>query len=228
MEYLQLGDIEIEIIKKDIKNVHLSVYPPEGRVRVSSPMHVSTDNLRVYCISRLGWIKKHQKRYKSQNREAPRLFINRESHYFLGKRYMLKIVPTTGKHYIELKPRQILMYVRPNTTEQNRRALMEEWYRTQLEAILEPLLKKWTKILKVEPSFTGIKKMTTKWGSCNEKTKRIWFNLELAKKNKDQIEYVVLHELAHLIERKHNDRFVAVLDKWMVSWKEAKQGLNGL
>jgi len=228
MQSIQLGNIDIEVVLKDIKNVHLSVYPPNGRVRIAAPLHLDMDTIRIYSISKLAWIKRQQAKLRKQKRETPRLFINRESHYFGGKRYMLKIVPTTGKHQIILKARSIEMHVHADTSLENRQKLMDEFYRIHLKAISATLIKKWQSILKVEVKTCGIKRMTTKWGTCNEKAGRIWLNLELAKKPVEYLEYVVLHEMVHLKERKHNERFVAYLDKHMPNWRHLKEELNRL
>lgn len=226
IQTITLGDIDIEVIQKDIKNVHLSVHPPLGRVTIAAPLHLNMDTIRIYSISKLGWIKKQQTKFRKQKREKARLFISRESHYLLGKRYMLKIVPATGKHQIEVKVNKIFMHVHPESTTENRQRLMEEFHRAQLKAIIAPLIQKWQRTLKVSANDVRIYKMSTKWGSCNERTGRILLNLELAKKPVEMIEYVIVHELAHLIERKHNDKFVAVMDKFMPNWKVMKDGLN--
>ena len=228
MEFIQLGNIDIEVVQKDIKNVHLSVYPPNGRVRIAAPLHLDLDTIRIYSISKLAWIKRQQAKLKNQKREAPRLFINRESHYFLGRRYMLKVIEGTGKHQILVKARSIEMHVHAGTSVENRQKLMDDFYRTHLKAISATLIKKWQSILKVHVKAYGIKRMSTKWGTCNEKAGRIWLNLALAKKPIEYIEYVVLHELVHLKERKHNERFVAYLDKHMPNWRHLKEELNKL
>jgi predicted metal-dependent hydrolase len=228
MKTITLGEIEIDVIQKDIKNVHLSVHPPIGRVTISAPLHLNLDTIRIYSISKLGWIKRQQAKLRKQKRESPRLFINLESHYFEGKRYMLKIVPTTAKHQVVLKARSIEMHVHPDTSIENRQKLMDEFYRTHLKAISATLIKKWQSSLKVEVKAFGIKRMSTKWGTCNEKASRIWLNLELAKKPVEYLEYVVLHEMIHLKERKHNERFLAYLDKHMPNWRHLKEELNKL
>lgn len=228
MQVLTLGNIEIEVTQKNIKNVHLSVHPPLGAVRVAAPLHLDLDSIRIYAISKMGWIRRQQDKLKKQKREAPRLYIDRESHYVFGKRYMLKIKPTTGKHKILLKPRTIEMHVHPETSFENKKALLEEWRRNELKAITATFVKKWEKTLLVSANAFGVRKMTTKWGSCNEQTKRIWFNLELSKKPIEFIEYVVAHELVHLLERKHNDKFIGYLNKHLPNWRHLKEELNKL
>jgi predicted metal-dependent hydrolase len=228
MESIQLGNINIEVILKDIKNVHLSVYPPDGRVRIAAPLHLDLDTIRIYSISKLSWIKRQQTKLRKQKREAPRLYINRESHYFQGKRYMLKVVSTTGKHQIILKARSIEMHVHPETSQENKQKLLDEFYRKHLKAISAPLIEKWQTALNVKVKALGIKRMNTKWGTCNEAAARIWLNLELAKKPIEYLEYVILHEIVHLKERKHNEKFVAYLDKHMPNWRHLKEELNKL
>jgi predicted metal-dependent hydrolase len=228
VQVLTLGNIEIEVTQKDIKNVHLSVHPPLGAVRVAAPLHLDLDSIRIYAISKMGWIRRQQEKLKKQKREAPRLYIDRESHYVFGKRYMLKIKPTTGKYQILLKPRTIEMHVHPETTFESKKALLDEWRRNELKAITATLVQKWEKTLSVSANAFGVRKMTTKWGSCNEQTKRIWFNLELSKKPIEFIEYVVAHELVHLKERKHNDKFIGYLNKHLPNWRHLKEQLNKL
>ncbi len=228
MESIQLGNIDIEVVLKDIKNVHLSVYPPNGRVRIAAPLHLDLDTIRIYSISKLGWIKKQQAKLKKQKREAPRLFINRESHYFKGRRYMLKIVTTTGRHEVILKARSIEMHVHADTSRENKQKLMDDFYRIHLKAITATLIEKWEDLLNVHVKAFGVKRMTTKWGTCNEKAARIWLNLELAKKPMEYLEYVVVHEMVHLKERKHNEKFVAYLDKHLPNWRHLKEELNKL
>lgn len=228
MNSIQLGNIDIEVVLKDIKNVHLSVYPPNGRVRIAAPLHLDLDTIRIYSISKLGWIKKQQAKLKKQKREAPRLFINRESHYFKGRRYMLKIVTTTGRHEVILKARSIEMHVHADTSRENKQKLMDDFYRIHLKAITATLIEKWEDLLNVHVKAFGVKRMTTKWGTCNEKAARIWLNLELAKKPMEYLEYVVVHEMVHLKERKHNEKFVAYLDKHLPNWRHLKEELNKL
>lgn len=228
MESIQLGNIDIEVVLKDIKNVHLSVYPPNGRVRIAAPLHLDLDTIRIYSISKLAWIKRQQAKLRKQKREAPRLFINRESHYFKGRRYMLKIVPTTGRHEVILKARSIEMHVHFDTSRENKQKLMDDFYRSHLKAITATLIEKWEGLLYVQVKAFGIKRMTTKWGTCNEKAGRIWLNLELAKKPIEYLEYVVVHEMVHLKERKHNEKFVAYLDKQLPNWRHLKEELNKL
>ena len=228
MDQLHLNDITIDVVLKDIKNVHLSVYPPSGRVRIAAPLRMSLDNIRIYAISKLGWIKNQQKKFLEQVRETPREFLYKEGHYFLGKRYLLKIVEHDAPPSVAIKHNTIELHVRPNTDLQKRQVIMDEWYRQRLKEVAPPIIEKWEKIMGVSINELAIKKMKTKWGTCNREAKRIWLNLELAKKPFHCIEYIVVHELVHLLERSHNAVFIAYMDNYLPEWKQLKNELNKL
>ena len=228
MDQLHLNDITIDVVLKNIKNVHLSVYPPSGRVRIAAPLRMSLDNIRIYAISKLGWIKSQQKKFLEQVREAPREFLYKEGHYFLGKRYLLKIVEHDAPPSVAIKHNTIELHVRPNTDLQKRQVIMDEWYRQRLKEVAPPIIEKWEKIMGVSINELAIKKMKTKWGTCNREAKRIWLNLELAKKPFHCIEYIVVHELVHLLERSHNANFIAYMDNYLPEWKQLKTELNKL
>lgn len=226
MDRLQLGNIAIDVVQKDIKNIHLSVYPPTGRVRISAPTRMDLDTIRVFAISKLSWIKKQQTKLRNQAREAPREFLNRESHYFNGKRYLLQIAERDAPPRVELKHRKIELHVRPQSSNEKMKSILDEWYRQQLKGSLPALIQKWEKKMNVRVNEFGIKKMRTKWGTCNRDAKRIWLNLELAKKPGECLEYIVVHEMVHLLERNHNDRFVSHMNKFMPKWRFYKEELN--
>ncbi len=226
MPQIALRDIKIDVTYKDIKNVHLSVYPPYGKVRISAPLRLDLDTIRIFAISRLGWIRKQQTKLSQQAREPARDYVSRESHYYLGKRYLLKISEIETAPKVILKHSTIEMQIRPGTTTEKREDILDEWYRQRLKVITPPIVHKWGKTLNVHVKAFGIKKMKTKWGSCNRKVGRIWLNLELAKKPMPCIEYVVVHEMVHLLERKHGERFTAYLDKFLPIWKSNKEELN--
>lgn len=228
MEQIRLGDIMVEVELKDIKNVHLSVYPPKGRVRIAAPSRMSLDTIRIYALSKLSWIKKQQQKFQAQVREAPRAFLTREGHYYLGSRYLLKVIEHNAPPAISVKHKTIEMRVRPNTDVQKRQTLMDEWYRAELKKMIPSLIAKWEKTMGVQVAEFGIKKMKTKWGTCNQEAKRIWLNLELAKKPFQCIEYIVVHEMVHFLERNHNDRFIAYMNQFLPEWKELKRELNKL
>ncbi|SFF95691.1 hypothetical protein SAMN04488033_11665 [Salegentibacter agarivorans] len=228
MQQLKLGNIEIEVEQKDIKNIHLSVYPPNGRVRIAAPQKMDMDTIRVFAISKLQWIKNQKKALLEQEREPQREFIERESHYFLGKRYLLKIHYRQASPKVELDHKYIHLYIRPDTSTKKRAEVLDEWYRSKLKRLVPELIEKWEKEIGVKSNDHGIKKMRTKWGSCNTEAKRIWLNLELAKKPKDCLEYIIVHELVHLLERSHNQNFVRLMDKFMPKWKFYREELNRL
>ena len=228
MEKLKLGDITIDVLQKDIKNIHLSVHPPTGRVRISAPSRMALDTIRVFAISKLSWIKKQQAKLKHQEREAPREFLNRESHYFKGKRYLLKVTEKDAAPRVLLKHSILELHVRPGTSGEKRKAILDEWYRQQLKEVVPTLIKKWEKRMNVQVNEFGIKKMKTKWGTCTREANRIWLNLELAKKPIECMEYIVVHEMAHLLERNHNDRFISLMNEFMPKWRFHKDELNRL
>lgn len=228
MEQLKLGTITVDVVKKNIKNIHLSVYPPTGRVRISAPNRMDLDTIRVFVISKLSWIKKQQTRLRNQEREAQREFINRESHYFNGKRYLLKVTERDGAPEVVLKHSAIELFVRSETDRVKRKSILDEWYRRKLKETVPSLIEKWEKKMNVKVKEFGIKKMKTKWGTCNRKAKRIWLNLELAKKPPECLEYIVVHEMVHLLERNHNDRFIALMTEFMPKWRFHKDELNRL
>jgi predicted metal-dependent hydrolase len=226
MQKIKIGDISIDVIQKDIKNIHLSVHPPTGRVRISAPSRINLDTLRIYAISKIGWIRKHQKKMRGQERIAPRDYIERESHYYLGKRYLLRLFEEEAKPKVILRHETIDLYVRKNSNKKKKQEILESWYREKLREITKDFIDKWEKVINVRANEFGIKRMKTKWGTCNQKAKRIWLNLELAKKPIQCIEYITVHELVHLIERKHNDTFIALMNKFMPQWKHYKEELN--
>lgn len=225
---LKLGDVVVGVTLKDIKNIHLSVYPPTGHVKVAAPSRMRLDVIRAYVISKLAWIRKQQRKFKNQEREAPRDYVSRESHYFLGKRYLLKVVEVDGPPKIMLKHRTIVMQIRPGTSREKRKSIMDKWYRNQLKEVVAPLINKWERRMKVRVKGFGIRRMRTKWGSCNTQSRRILLNLELAKKASELVEYVIVHELAHIVERRHNDRYVALLNMMFPHWNRLRHELNRL
>ena len=228
METLKLGDMSVDVTHKKIKNVHLSVYPPNGKVKVSAPLSMELETIRMYVITKLSWIRKQQNRLAVQEREAPRDYIERESHYYNGKRYLLRIVGTPGTARVELGHKYIDLFIRPSLGVDQRQLVLNEWYRKQLKQEVPSLIKQYEKIMNVEVSEFGVKQMKTKWGTCNPTAKRIWVNLELAKKPSECLEYIVVHEMVHLLEPTHNNRFVALMDEYLPKWRLYKDELNKL
>jgi predicted metal-dependent hydrolase len=227
---LIVNNIEIELIKKNIKNLHLSVLPPNGRVRISVPKKMDDEAVRLFVISKISWIKKQRSKFEKQERQPEREFISGESHYFLGQRYLIN-VNYTNKRKQEVKIRNktyIDLYVREGSTKEQKQNVMKEWYRRELKALIPPLIEKWESIIGVKVEYWGVKSMKTRWGSCNIVAKRIWLNLELAKKNPLCLEYIIVHEMVHLLERHHNERFISYMDKFLPNWRSIKAELKGL
>lgn len=225
--YLQLGSVEALIVRKPIKNLHLSVLPPAGRVRVTAPENMKDDAIRTLLALRLPWIKKQQAKFAGQERQTKRDYVSAESHYFFGRRYRLELVYKDAAPAVFLKGKnKIILQVRPNSPVEKRKEVMMEWYRKQLYPSVEDLIAKWQRKIGAGPTHWGIKQMKTRWGTCNHKRGRILINLELAKKPIPCIEYVVVHELLHLIERKHNDNFVNLMTKYIPKWRDIKEELN--
>lgn len=226
MGKLNIGNITVDVVQKEIKNIHLSVYPPTGRVRISAPNRMDLNTIRVFAISKLGWIKKQQTKIRSQERETPREYITRESHYYMGKRYLLKVIEHNAPPKVEIKHETIEMYIKPNIGLGKKQEILDEWYRQRLKEITPGIIAHYENKLKVNVAEFAVKKMKTKWGTCNIEAKRIWLNLELAKKPKECIEYIAVHEMTHLLERLHNERFIAYIDKFLPKWRFYKEELN--
>ena len=225
---IKLGDISIEVIRKNIKNIHLSVYPPQGKVKISAPLRMDIETIRVFTISKIGWIRKQQAKFQNQKRETIRECVPRESHYYLGKRYLLKVIEQNGAAKVVLKHSTIELYVRKGASMEKRQSVIYEWYRNQLKEIAPKYIAELEKKMNVKVAEFRIRKMKTKWGTCNATAKRIWLNLELAKKNIECIEYVIAHEMVHLLERHHKDKFIACMDKFMPQWRHYKEELGRL
>lgn len=225
---IELGDIEIDVVRKNIKNVHLSVCPPTGKVRISAPLRMNLDTIRGFAIAKLNWIKKHQQKIRSQSRESPRSYIDRESHYLWGKRYLLRLIEIDASPHLELQCDRMLLQVRSGADLQTKRAVFDDFYRCQIETAIPPLITKWEKLMGLQVNSFTIRKMKTKWGSCTPSLGTIRFNLELAKKPAECLEYVIVHEMVHLLEPTHSERFIAILQKHYPTWREARAELNEL
>lgn len=223
-----LGDIKIELVQKSIKNVHLSVLPPYGNVRISAPLHLSKETIRLYAISKLPWIKDQQKKIRGQERESKREFVNKETHYFQGRKYLLRVFERAEPPKVKLNNKYLDLYVRPDTPTITRQHILNQWYRNEIKNLISSYINKWEKVIPVKVQDFGIKQMRTKWGTCNIEAKRIWLNLELVKKPLQCLEYILVHEMVHLLERRHNDRFMAYLDKYLPQWKDRRDLLNRL
>lgn len=228
MAQIRLGNIAVDVVFKDVKNVHLSVYPPSGRVRIAAPLRMNRDTVRVYALSKLSWIKQQQKKLRAQERETPREYLDRESHYVWGKRYLLKVVKHDAAPMVELKHSKLIMRVRPGADEEAKQAILDEWYRKQLKVAVAAMIAKWAPLMGVKVARFFVQRMKTKWGSCNAGAGSIRLNTELAKKPRECLEYIVVHELAHLLEPTHNQRFVTLMDRFMPKWRFYKRELNKL
>ena len=224
---LSVGGLRVSVVRKAIKNLHLGVYPPDGRVRIAAPLAVSDAAVRVAVIGKLRWIKRQRASFERQARESEREMVSGESHYFFGRRYRLELVSRAGASRIVLRGKRIMELHTPlDSTAEQRAHLLQRWYRERLRERVPPLLEKWQAALAVEAAGWGIKKMKTKWGSCSQSARRIWLNLELAKKPPECLEYLVVHELAHLRVRHHDDRFHALMDRHLPKWRPIRQTLN--
>ena len=227
-EIIELGDISISVTRKDIKNVHLSVHPPEGRVTLVAPTGTRIEVARAYAISRLGWIREQQSKLEAQAREAPRQFVERESHYVWGRRYLMVVNHQDAKPSVVLDHKRITLTVRPGSDAHKRAEVIHEWQKLQLHAVVPMLIRKWERKLKVKVVGYYLQRMKTKWGSCNHQAGNIRLNTELVKKPKDLLEYVIVHEMIHLLEPTHNERFISILGEHFPTWREARAELNEL
>jgi predicted metal-dependent hydrolase len=225
---IQVGDIPISVTLKNVQNVHLSVHPPDGRVTLVAPASTRIDVARAYAISKLGWIRDQQHQFLNQVRETPRQFIGRESHYLWGRRYLLSVVYKDAKPKVTIDHKRITITIRPGSDATKKAEVFHEWHKSLLHDVVPPLIQKWQTKMGVEVAEYFLQRMKTKWGSCNHQAKHIRLNTELVRKPKDLLEYVIVHELAHLIEPTHNDRFVAILNTHYPTWREARAELNEL
>lgn len=227
-ETIKLGDVVVVLTRKDVKHVHLTVHPPMGRVTLVAPHATRTEVARAYAITKLGWIREQRVKLNAQARETPRQFVERESHHLWGRRYLLAVIEVNDKPQVFLSHRWMKLQVRPGSPAQKRAEVMHEWHKTQLHAVVPGLISKWESKLGVRVSGYFLQRMKTKWGSCNPCRHHIRLNTELAKKPKDLLEYVVVHEMAHLLEPSHNERFVEILDRHWPQWRESRVELNAL
>ncbi len=227
-QMLKLGELDVEVIQKDIKNLHLSVYPPVGRVRVSAPKHMSLSAIRVFTLAKLDWIKKQQRKIQAQDRETQRLYVNRESHYVWGRRYLLQVIEHHHAPTVQINGSFLELLIRPDTDEEQRRDIVDAWYRDLVRAELPALISKWEPIMGVRVEKCHVRRMKTLWGSCTPRRKSIRINTDLAKKPPVCLEYIVVHEMVHLLEASHNARFTSLMDQFMPTWRQHRKQLNQL
>jgi hypothetical protein len=224
---IKVSGLAVDVVRKDIKNLHLGVYPPLGRVRVAAPLRVSDDAVRLAVISRLSWIKKQKNKFTNQSRQTAREYVSGESHYFQGRRYRLNVIYQSGLPQVIIRNKSSIdLYVREGSERKQREKVLLKWYRSHLKELTHTLIAKWEPIIGVTVTEWHIKQMKTKWGTCNTEAKRIWLNLELAKKSKQSIEYIVVHEMIHLIERHHNDQFIELMNRFIPTWRLHREELN--
>jgi predicted metal-dependent hydrolase len=224
--YLTVRGINIDVVYKDIKNLHIGVYPPMGRVRVAAPARLDEEQIRLAVIQRLPWIKRQRQRLQDAARQSPREMVTGESHYVWGARHRLKVIERPGRAHVEVDDDRLLMYVPEGTDTDARVKLLQDWQRKQLRLAVAPVIAKWEPIIDRKVPRWSIRRMKTKWGSCNRQTGHIWFNLELAKKHPRYLEYVVVHEMTHLLERKHGERYTKLMDTFMPDWRARRDQLN--
>jgi predicted metal-dependent hydrolase len=225
--HIIVNDLVVDVVRKKNKNLHLSVYPPNGRVRVSAPMHIDDEAIQLAVISRLAWIRRQQAKFEGQERQSAREFVSGESHYFRGNRYLLDVIYHDAPPKVVLNSNyRLALIIRPGSDTSKRERVLMHWYRQQLKEVIPPLVKKWEDVIGVKVAEWRIKKMKTRWGTCNIEQRRIWLNLELAKKSTRCLEYIIVHELAHLLERYHNRHFVELMDQFMPQWRLLRDELN--
>jgi predicted metal-dependent hydrolase len=227
-EVIEIGDIVINVTRKDVKNVHLSVHPPDGRVTLVAPRSTRVDVARAYAITKIGWIRQQRERLRSQAREAPRQFVGRETHFLWGRRHLLRVTEKEAKPAIKLDHRTIHLQVRLGTSRDGRDKVMHEWHLQLLHSVVPSLIRKWEASIGVEVRGYFLQRMKTKWGSCNSARKTVRLNTELVKKPRDLLEYVIVHEMVHILEPTHSQRFFALLSEHFPNWADARRELNEL
>ena len=226
MDNLIVSGIEISAEKKQIKNMYIRVIPPDGKVRITAPMSATEDAIRMFAVSRIAWIKKQQQKFVNQSRQTERKYVTGESHYLWGNRHRLDVVYNNSRNDVSISGQRIVLQVRKDSTPQQRANVMDEWYRDKLKKAIPPVLEKCEKVIGIKAEEWKVKNMRTKWGTCNIKAKRIWVNLQLTKKTPECLEYVIIHELVHLLEKNHNDIFISYMDKFCPNWRNIKNSLN--
>lgn len=225
--YLTVRGIDVDVIYKDIKNLHIGVYPPLGRVRVAAPARLDDEQVRLAVIQRLPWIKRQREQLQTAPRQTEREMVTGESHYVWGVRRRLKVVERPGRAHIEVDGDRLVLYAPADHSPEDRRECLDQWYRDQLRRVIPDLVSGWEAKLNVSVPKWTIRRMKTKWGSCNRETRHLWFNVELAKKHPDCLEYIVVHEMTHYFERNHGERFTTLMDKHLPDWRSRREQLNG-
>jgi predicted metal-dependent hydrolase len=225
---LQLENIEIQITQKRIRNIHLKISPPNGAVTVSAPLSISQEKIKIFIISKLDWIKKVQLKIRSQKRAPEPKYISGEDHYFFDKKFSLEVLEQKGRARVMIDEDKIILFIKKDFTLKEKKKLFEDFYRNNLKKIIPNYIKKWEEKMNLKVAEFGIKKMKTRWGTCNIKDRRIWINLELAKKPIACLEYIVVHEMVHLLEKNHTKKFFSYMDKFLPNWQNCKIILRSL
>jgi len=227
-ETIQLADISVAVVRKRIKHVHLSVHPPTGRVTISAPVHTSLDTIQAFAATKIGWIRRQQAKLREQEREPPREAIDRESYYVWGQRCLLKVVEVDTVPSVCLEHDRLVLRVRPGTEKAGRLEVLDAWYRDEVRATATLIIPSWETKLGVKVVKLFVRRMRTRWGSCNHRTGNIRLNTDLAKKPRECLEYVVVHEMIHLLEPSHDERFKALMDRYLPKWRFLREELNRL
>jgi predicted metal-dependent hydrolase len=228
IQNLDLGGVSVDLIRKDIKNVHLSVHPPTGRIRLAAPKHMPVETVRLFAVAKIGWIRRQQKRLQAQDRERPREYLDREGHFVWGRRVLLKLQQAEGRAAVELRHKTLIISTSDPANPSRQADLLARWYRNQIRAEAPEVIRRWSKRLGVELNGFSVRHMRTKWGSCSPRFRTIRLNTELAKKPRECLEYVILHEIAHVLDPTHGKRFIALMDRHMSQWRETRDLLNRL
>jgi predicted metal-dependent hydrolase len=223
---MTVAGIDVDIVYKEIKNLHIGVYPPMGRVRVAAPETLDDDQVRLAVVHRLPWIKRQRDQLRAAQRQSIREMVTGESHYVWGSRYRLKVIERPGRGHIEVDGDRLLLYIPDGASTDRRRELLDRWYRWQLRHAIPGLIAKWEPKIGVTVPKWSIRRMKTKWGSCNRETGHIWFNVELAKKHPENLEYLAVHEMTHLLQRGHGEHFTKLMDKFLPEWRSRRDRLN--
>ena len=229
MHLIRVSNLDVEVHRKDIKNLHLGVYPPEGRIRVAAPLSIDDEAVRLFIISKIPWIHRQQRKFIDQSRQSERQYVSGETHYYQGKRYLLNVIYQKGKSQVVIRNKTYIdLYVHNGSDQSARQRVMIKWYREQLKDLASPLVDKWKNVIGVSLECWGIRIMKTRWGTCNEEKKSIQLNLDLAMKPQQCLEYIIVHEILHLVERHHNDKFTDLMEKYLPNWVLLRDELNAL
>lgn len=224
---LTIADIEVQVVRKRIKRLNLAIYPPDGRVRISVPHQVSDAHVRDVILSRLDWIREKQAYFQRRPPPPVMHYITGEMHAVFGKKYPLQVIHGQGRQDVLLDQSGVLkLCVKQGASVAVRQKLLDDWYRDEMKLRLPSLIAKWEPLIGKKVSECRIRKMRTRWGTCHISRRRIWFNLELAKKPVECLEYVMVHEMVHLLERNHTPRFHRFMDQFLPDWRVIKDRLN--